>query len=87
MSKYYSGSDIKKLIDLATEEGWEIVQFEDTVCGLGSFVLVPPDDDHYNVVVTEHYATEWSCKYTVRRCGKISKALQKRIDKYEEECA
>lgn len=82
---FYSGNDIAKLIDLADAQGWTLVPFADTVCGLGSFVLVPPDDRYYNIIVTEYYATEWSCKYTVRRRAKLSKKLLKAIEDYERE--
>lgn len=81
----YGGTEIRKLMQLGDEAGYTIVPFADTVCGLGSFVMLAPDDEHMNVVVTEHYATEWSCKYTVRRCRKISKRLQKLIDDFAME--
>lgn len=86
MAKYYNGLHVRDMMNYAFDNGWDIKYFSDTVCGLGSFVLIPPDNNHYNIVVQECYANEWSCVYTVRRCSKISKTLQERIDKFEEEC-
>ena len=85
--KYYYGDDIRKLMDAAEMEGYGCVPFADTVCGLGSFVLTAPDDQHYNIIVGEHYATEWSCKYTVTRRRNLPKWVTEAIDKfnYEEE--
>ena len=89
-TKYYSGNDISKLIDEANQKKWQIVPFADTVCGLGSFVLVPPKgdiyaDEWYKVIVTEHYATEWTCKYTIHRRRELGKKLLNAIEDFERE--
>lgn len=90
MATYYYGDEVHRLMDAANQKGYQCIPFADTVCGLGSFVLVPPDGDiyddtYYKVIVTEHYATEWTCKYTVRRRAKLSKKLLKAIEDFERE--
>ena len=83
MTIYYGGNQIRTLIDMATEQGFELVPFSDTVCGLGSFLLLSPDDQHYNIIVREFYETEWTCKYTVTRRSKVPKLVWKAVEEFE----
>lgn len=65
---------------LRNEYGYTSIQLSEGVLGSGSFVCLAPDEKHYNFVVREVYINEWSSGHTVRRTGKISKALRAEID-------
>lgn len=79
----YTISSVEKLINDALEIGYEMVQLREGVLGVGDLVLISPDDKHYNFVVREVALNEWSSAQTIRRCRKISKALQAEIDQAE----
>ena len=85
MKGLYTCSAIAGLIENATGQGYELVQFKQESLGYGSFVLMAPRPDWENVVVEEVYLNEWSSAHKVRRCRKISKKLQKLIKEYEDE--
>ena len=85
MKGLYSCSAIAGLIENATGQGYELVQFRPESLGYGGFVLIAPRPDWENVVVEEVYLNEWSSAHKVRRCRKISKKLQKLIREYEDE--
>lgn len=78
-------SEIAKLINACSEMGYTMEMFRPESLGYGSFVLVSPDENHWNFIVEEIYLNEWSSGHTVRRSMKISKKLQVEIDKYNME--
>ena len=65
--------------------GYEWFQLREGTLGIGDAVLISPDEKHYNFVVREVYLNEWSSAHTIRRCSKISKALEREMR--ESECA
>lgn len=76
----YTMRSVGELYSDLVERGWEPVTLSESVIGLGDFVLVAPDADHYNFVIREVVLNDWSSAYTVRRCAKLSKQLQAEID-------
>ena len=88
--KIYSCTAIQTLLELAKKNGYEKKDFADGCLGYGSFVLIAPECKipgkiNYHVVVEEVYINEWSSGHKVRNTRKISKAIQRKIDKYERE--
>ena len=81
----YSLSSVENLISDAIEMGYSMVQLREGVLGLGDIVLISPDDNYYNYVIREVVLNEWSSGQTVRRCRKISKALQEEIYRAENQ--
>lgn len=81
----YSISSVENLILDALEMGYNMVQLREGVLGLGDIVLISPDDNYYNYVIREVVLNEWSSGQTVRRCRKISKALQEEINRTENQ--
>lgn len=81
----YSISSVENLILDALEMGYNMVQLREGVLGLGDIVLISPDDNYYNYVIREVVLNEWSSGQTVRRCRKISKALQEEINRAENQ--
>lgn len=70
----------KAFDDFLAPLGYEWIQLEEGSLGLGKVVFLSPDDKHWNYVVREQYLNEWSSAHTIRKCAKISKALQREID-------
>ena len=70
---------------LRNEHGYTSIQLREGVLGSGDFLCIAPDDKHYHILVREVYLNEWSSAHSVRRLSKISKALQKEIEKAERE--
>ena len=81
--KMYGPTDTDKFINHMCEKGWEAIQLNEGGVGIGDWVLIAPDDDHYHFVIREVYLNEWSSGQTVRKCSKLSKKLLKEIDMAE----
>ena len=77
--KLYTSTAIDELITKALANNYELVQIEEGTIGHGFCVLLAPDEKHYNFVIREVYINCWTSAHTVRRCRKISAALQKQI--------
>lgn len=82
----YTISSTENLInDLIENHGYEMIQLSEGCLGLGDCVMIAPDDKHYNFVIREVYVNSWTSGQTIRKCRKISKALQAEIDKALDE--
>ena len=80
MKKYYSYEAVDEFISEMGNRGYEAIQIDEGCLGSGSWVLVAPDEKHYNFVIREVALNEWSSGHTIRRCAKISKKLQAEIN-------
>ena len=91
MAGLFSCSSVRNLIEDACAKGYEYAPFAAESLGYGSFVLIAPEHpdpkkEYLNIVVEEVCLNEWSSGHKVWRCRKISKNLQRKIDKYAREC-
>ena len=77
----YTVSSTDEFIRDMCNKGWECIQFNEGSLGHGDLVLLAPDERHWNFIIKEVYVGPYSSGQTIRRCRKISKALQKKIDK------
>ena len=82
--KLYTFTAVDELIKQAFSNNYELVQIKEGVLGHGFCVLLAPDEKHYNFVIREVYINCWTSAHTVRKCRKISAALQKQIEQAEE---
>lgn len=80
---YYTYEAAEKMIDTLTEKGYTPISLREGTLGIGDWVLVAPEENMYNFVIREVYINPWKSGHTIRRCGKISKALQAEIDAAE----
>lgn len=80
MNRSYSLSTLEKLIDDASKSGYEIIQVEEGVLGLGHMLLIAPTPGYYNFEIREEYRNQWSSSNTLRRFTKISKRIQKLME-------
>ena len=81
----YSISSTQEFISSMIEKGWDCVELDEGVLGVGDLVLIAPDDKHYNFVIREVYLNEWSSGQTIRKCAKLSQKILKEIEKAELE--
>ena len=69
----YIGSIVNKY-------GHEAVQLSEGSLGIGDWVLISPDDKHYNIVIREVAVSSVCSGQTIRKCKTLSKALLKEIE-------
>lgn len=83
-NKRYSVSSTEEFICSMCAKGWDGVQLSEGTLGCGDWVLIAPTEKHWNFVIKEEYLNMYSSAQTIRKCRKISAALQKKIDKAME---
>lgn len=83
MARYsrYTVSSTDEFIRDMCNRGWEGVQLNDGVLGVGDWVLIAPNEHKWNFVIKEVYVGPYTSAQTIRRCRKISQELQRKIDK------
>lgn len=81
----YTIDSVGKFIEELLDSGYVMIQLSEGCLGYGDSVLLAPDDQHYNFVIREVCVNCWTSGQTIRRCRKISKALQAEIDRAEME--
>ena len=88
-NKLYSYRDMEDFINSRIERGYEAVQLNEGTLGIGNWVLIAPDENKWNYIIREVYLDMYSSAQTMRRCRKLSKAIQKEIqavyDRLDEE--
>ena len=91
----YSMVTVQDLMQRCMDNDFEFVTLLDKdgvpmegTLGYGHFVMIAPPNRPkrrwWNFEVTEVYLDEWSSGHTIRRFHKISKRLQKEIDRARE---
>lgn len=80
MVNIYSQSSVENLVHDLENSGYSSAPLSCTKIGLGSFVLLAPDDFHYNIVVEEIALTYDSAGYKVSKRRKISNELRNRME-------
>lgn len=80
----YTVSSTDDFIQRMYEKGYEAIQLNEGGVGIGDWVLIAPDEKHYNFVIKEVFLNAWSSAQTIRRCRRISKALQKQIEEVQQ---
>lgn len=76
----YTIGETGKLIDNLLDHGYTQVQLNEGCLGYGDAVFLAPDENHYNFIIKEVSLNEWSSGQTIRKCAKLSKSLQDKID-------
>lgn len=83
MRGLYGLEEAEQAVNELEKGGWEIIVVEGVL--LDSYVCIAPDDRHWNYIFYEHYLNEWSSAYKVRRCSKISKRVERWMEKNEQD--
>ena len=71
---YYDYKEVYKQLEYLEDFGYENIQIDEGTLGAGSWICIPPDDDHYFFVIRERYVNEWTSAHTISRKSKLSKA-------------
>ena len=74
--KRYSYKAAEQAIEYLASMGYTPIQVDDGTLGIGHWIILAPDDKHYNVEIQEHYLNEWSSYHTIRNFDKVSKRIQ-----------
>ena len=89
--KVYSVTATEELISRLIEKGYEAIQTDEGVCGIGNWYLLAPDHPqkdngyfYYNIEIREKPLNCWSSGQTVRRFEKLSERQKKEIEEWEE---
>ena len=81
---YYDYHEVDKAIADLAEMNYECCQIDEGSLGSGTWVCVPPDDNHYYYVFWEVGLNEWQSGHRMRRCKKLTKEHQRWLDEYRE---
>lgn len=74
--KLYTNNAVSQALDMLAENGYSLVTVEPGVLGHGHIICIAPDNEHYNVEITERFVNPWSCGHAVRNFDKISKRIE-----------
>lgn len=81
MANIYTRDSVESLVnDLTENSGYSTAALSATKIGLGSFVLIAPDEYHYNFLVEEIALGYDRTGYRVTKRRKISHEMRKRMD-------
>ena len=81
MSNVYTSSAAQEFINQKVEQsGYEAIQINEGILGIGEWVLLSHDEHKYNFHIVEKCLNCWSSGQTIRRMAKISRSLQCRIN-------
>lgn len=80
----YTWKSAEEFIErMVNEKGYEAVQLNEGSLGIGDWVLIAPDDKHYNFVIREAYYSSVCSGQTIRRCKTLSQKVLKEIEQAE----
>jgi hypothetical protein len=85
MKSLYTINSTDAFISKLCRQGYEAIQLNEGSLGIGDWVLIAPDEKHYNFVIREVYLNEWSSAQTIRRCAKLSQRILKEIEEAEND--
>ena len=64
--------------------GHEAIQLNEGSLGIGDWVLISPDDKHYNIVIREVFVSSVCSGQTIRKCKTLSNKILKEIEEYRK---
>ena len=67
---------------IVNKYGHKAIQLNEGSLGIGDWVLVSPDDKHYNIVIREVFVSSVCSGQTIRKCKTLSKKILKEIEEY-----
>lgn len=67
---------------IVNKYGHEAIQLNEGSLGIGDWVLISPDDKHYNIVIREVFVSSVCSGQTIRKCKTLSKKILKEIEEY-----
>ena len=77
----FSGEAIENLVDEAERMGYEVEPIAEGVCGLGTFILWGPTEQHRSFLIREVYENEWTSRHTVEQFTKMPVKMKRELEK------
>lgn len=69
---------------IVSKYGHEAIQLNEGSLGIGDWVLISPDDKHYNIVIREVFVSSVCSGQTIRKCKTLSNKILKEIEEYRK---
>ena len=86
--KLYGYTSIDRYLGkLAEKHGYECINIDEGCLTSGDWVCLPPDDNHYVIVIREVPISSQSSGQSVRKYRTLPKKYKEAIDRHEREAA
>lgn len=69
---------------IVNKYGHEAIQLNEGSLGIGDWVLISPDDKHYNIVIREVFVSSVCSGQTIRKYKTLSNKILKEIEEYRK---
>ena len=80
---YYNYSDLEDFIaKMERELNYNCVQTWEGSLGIGNWILVSPDDRHYNFIIREEYLNDSSSIHSMMKCSVLPDKYKKELENY-----
>lgn len=81
--RYYNISALEDFIaKLEREHNYTCIQTWKGSLGIGNWILVSPDDRHYNFIIREEYLNAYSSIHSMMQCSVLSDRYKKELENY-----
>lgn len=83
---YYSYKALEEFIcKLETEQNYNCIQTWEGCLGIGNWLLLSPDDKHYNFIIREEYVNSSASVHSMMKCGKLPKKYEEELNRFYEQ--
>lgn len=80
---YYKYSDLEDFIaKLEREQNYTCVQTWEGSLGIGNWILLSPDDRHYNFIIREEYLNSGSSIHSMMKCSALPDRYKNELENY-----
>ena len=81
--RYYKYSYLEDFIaKLEREHNYNCVQTWEGSLGIGNWILVSPDDKHYNFIIREEYLNSGNSIHSMMKCSVLPDRYKKELENY-----
>lgn len=80
---YYKYSNLEDFIaKLEREQKYTCVQTWEGSLGIGNWILISPDDRHYNFIIREEYLNSNRSIHSMMKCSVLPDRYKKELENY-----
>lgn len=81
--RYYNYSALEDFIaKMERGHNYNCVQTWEGSLGIGNWILVSPDDRHYNFIIREEYLNDCSSIHSMMKCSVLPDKYKKELENY-----
>ena len=81
--RYYNYSALMYFIaKMEREHNYNCVQTWEGSLGIGNWILVSPDDRHYNFIIREEYLNDSNSIHSMMKCSVLPAKYKKELENY-----